>query len=124
MSIKLLAQHRRLKGIAMSAENGFVGKSTTKVILDPPAFSPPPEMRQDYLSKRNAALENLLDSVREGGWKIVYAEVNHVRGTGAMYGFPDLSTKAETLFRAIQKGDPKCREYLDDYVETVRKSYV
>lgn len=124
MPTKLLAQQRFLKGIAMSAENGFVGKSTTKVILDPPAFSPPPEMRQGYLAKRNAALENLLDSVREGGWKTVYAEVNHVRGTGAMYGFPNMGAAAEALFKAIQKGDAKCRDYLNEYVETVRNSYV
>lgn len=108
----------------MSADKGFVGKSTTKIILDPPAFSPSPEMRQGYLAKRNATLENLLDSVREGGWKTVYAEVNHVRGTAAMYGFPNVGETAETLFKAIQKGDPKCREYLGAYVQAVRESYI
>ena len=99
-------------------------KDSTRIILAPPTFSPPPEMRKGYLERRQAELESMLDYARAGEWKPVVNIVNHVRGTGSMYGFPNINTTAEELSKAIQNGDSNCLEYLDTYIRSVRESYV
>lgn len=108
----------------MGAETGMYGKKNTRVVLDPPTFSPPSEMRKSYLNRRLAELDMLLDSARAGDWKPVASMGNHVRGTGAMYGFKNVGDAAEDLTRAIQNGASDCLDYLEKYATAVRESYV
>ena len=104
--------------------NGGKNRDGVRVVLDPPTFSPPPEMRTRYLDSRKAELEDLIDHARNGEWKPVMNTVGHVRGTGAMFGFENIGTAAENLVRAVQNGDAKSLEFMEKYAEAVRASYV
>lgn len=99
-------------------------RETTTVAIDPPTFSPPPEMRAAYLQRHASEVEMLLVSARAGDWKPVVIAAGHVRGTGAMYGFPEMGEAAERLGRAIQNGDPHSFHHLETYVEVVKNSSV
>lgn len=100
-----------------SAANGVL-------VLDPPTFSPPPAMRSAYLEKRSSELEAMFADARGGVWKPVVHIVNHVRGTGAMYGFPAIGDAAAELSKAIQNGDPRCLALLEVYAAAVRDARV
>lgn len=99
-------------------------KSSSRVILDPPTYSPPPEMRAGYLERRKSELDAMLDNARRGDWKPVMTIANHIRGTGAMYGFDSIGNAAENLVKAVGNGDPKSLEYMEEYVTAVKKSSV
>ncbi len=103
----------------MPAESKHNARETTRVLLDTPTFSPPREMRADYLNRRKAELENLLFQARENNWKQVVGTVNHVRGSGGMYGFPAISAAAESVVLAVQGGNPKSLDVLLAYAEAV-----
>jgi hypothetical protein len=99
-------------------------RDCARIELDPPTFSPPPEMRARYLEKRKAELDDLIDHARNGEWKPVMTVAGHVRGTGAMYGFENIGTAAENLVKAVQNGDAKSIEFMEKYAEAVNASYV
>lgn len=91
-------------------------------ILDPPTFSPPPEMRGAYLARRKAELDALMDHARAGEWKPVMAVVRHSRGTGAMFGFPGLGDAAGAVVRAVQAGDADSLTVMEEYARIVGES--
>ncbi len=95
-------------------------RDSTRLVLDPPTFSPTTEMRAEYLRKRKDELDTLLFQAGENDWKSVIVVVNHIRGTGAMYGFEAIGDAADTVVRAVQNGNTECRELLQVYAETVR----
>lgn len=98
--------------------------NSARVELEPPTFSPPPEMRERYLSTRRAEIEDMLDHARNGEWKPVMVVANHVRGTGGMFGFDDMGAAAENLVKAVQNGDAKSFEFMEKYAEAVNASHV
>lgn len=106
------------------AGNGSRMRNTTQVIINPPTFSPPPEMRRQYLGRLQAQTSGMIGCGKVEDWKPVATIVNHVRGTGAMYGFTNIGNAAETLARAIQNGDSKRYQLLEAYANTVNQSYV
>lgn len=106
------------------SNNNASNRDTARVVADPPAFTPPPEMRSRYLEQRKSELEMMLDSARSGVWKPVFNIVNHVRGTGAMYGFDNIGLAAEDLVKAVQNGDVKSLDYMEAYARIVSASYV
>ncbi len=108
----------------MEYTNRTCARDSTRIILDPPTFSPPPEMRAAYLERRREELESLLDHAGAGEWKPVMTVANHVRGTGAMYGFGDIGKAAEGLVRAVQQGDAKSLEFMNRYAKAVGEAYV
>lgn len=89
-----------------------------------PAYSPSREMRTGYLERRRAELDMLIVSARAGEWKPIVAVVNNVRGTGAMFEFPNIGEAAENLLKAVQNGDPDSPALVDVYVKAVNESYV
>ena len=99
-------------------------RDSTRFVLDPPTFSPPPEMRANYLGSRKAEIEDMLDHARNGEWKPVMNIANHVRGTGAMFGFENIGDAAENLVKAVQNGDAKSLEFMVKYAEAVGAAYV
>lgn len=99
-------------------------RDSGRIVLDPPAFSPPPEMRKGYLGRRRDELDMLLVSGRGGEWKPVMTVASHVRGTGAMYGFANIGDAAENLAKAVQNGAANSLEFLEQYAKTVNESYV
>lgn len=108
----------------MTTENDAKRRDSTRFVIEPPTFSPPPEMRKSYLERHKAELDMMLDSAKNGEWKPVVNIGNHVRGTGAMYGFPNMGAAAEELIKAVQNGDANSLEYLEAYARAVRESYV
>ena len=106
----------------MSADNAMSNRKSSRIILNPPTFSPPADMRKGYLERRKAELDTLLANAKDGEWKPVENAANHVRGTGAMYGFEAIGGAAETLVRAIQNNDANCAGLLEKYVATVNES--
>ena len=108
----------------MGSETNSARKDSVHIILDPPTFSPPPEMRKCYLDKRMEELDSMLDHARMDEWKPVVEIVSHVRGTGAMYGFKNIGDAAENVMRAVQNGEDGSLSCLEEYVITVRGSYV
>lgn len=99
-------------------------RDSTRLILDPPTFSPPPDMRGGYLERRKAEVESMLDCARAGEWKPVMTIANHVRGTGAMYGFESMGMAAEELVKAVQNGESRSLELMEEYARIVDASYV
>ncbi|MDR1521014.1 MAG: hypothetical protein LBU23_12870 [Planctomycetota bacterium] len=91
--------------------------------LDPPAFNPPPEMRSAYLARRRGELDALRLCARRGDWRPVSVTANHVRGTGAMYGFPNIGEAAEKLAKAIQNEESNCLDLAEGYFRAVNESY-
>lgn len=91
---------------------------------DRPFFTPLPEMRRAYLAARQAELDILLSLARENVWKEVVTVAQHVRGSGAMYGFDGVGLAAENLSRAIQNGDQKCMDYMHAYAGAVNAAYI
>lgn len=89
-----------------------------------PAFSPPQAMRAGYLERRRSEVDLLLVSARAGEWKPIITVVNHVRGSGAMYGFPNIGDAANDLVKAIQNGDPDSPKLLEIYIKAINESYV
>lgn len=97
---------------------------STRIVVDPPPFSPPREMRAGYLERRKAELEQMLEQAETGEWKPVMVIINHVRGTGAMYGFDNLGCSAENVVRAVQNGEAASLDLLREYARAVSESYV
>ncbi|MDR1613458.1 MAG: hypothetical protein LBT97_11860 [Planctomycetota bacterium] len=87
-------------------------------------FHPSREMRQSYLDARKGELEAFLAFAKGNVWKEVIVAANHVRGTGAMYGFVNIGDAAEDLAKAIQNGDPKCLDLAFAYADAVSAAYV
>ena len=108
----------------MTLSNQRSKRDSTRIIVDPPTFAPPPDMREGYLERRKAELEEMLDNARAGEWKPVVSIANHVRGTGAMYGFLNIGLAAENLVKAVQNGDAKSLQFMEDYARVVDESYV
>ncbi len=108
----------------MEYANRAGNRESTRIILSPPTFSPPPEMRAAYLDRRRREIDSLMDHARAGEWKPVMAAANHVRGTGAMYGFIAIGGAAEELVKAVQNGDAKSLEYMTNYANAVGEAYV
>ncbi len=81
-------------------------------------------MRAGYLGRRQAEVDEMLDHGRNGEWKPVLNIANHVRGTGAMYGFKTVGDAAENLVRAVTNGDPGSFALLEEYAKAVREAYV
>lgn len=108
----------------MSLKSNAKKGDSVRIVLDPPTFSPPHDMRAAYLERRKAELETLLDHARAAEWKPVVAAANHVRGSGAMYGFKNIGDAAESLVRAVQNGDAKSLDFMEAYAKTVSDSYV
>jgi hypothetical protein len=92
--------------------------------LDPPTFAPPPEMRAEYLRRRREGLEDLLGKAERNDWKALAKTLNHVRGSGAMFGFAGIGVLAEELTKAAQNGEAGCQELLEKYVKAVKEAYV
>lgn len=105
-------------------KDGHTKEPSERIILDPPTFSPPPDMRRNYLDARKSEIEAMFDTARMGVWKPVVTIVNHIRGTGKMYGFPAIGDAAESLAKAIQNGDMKCMDYLQAYAKAVDEAVV
>ncbi len=110
--------------LTMTTNRSRDRRDSTRIVLDPPTFSPPPDMRAGYLSRRQAEVDEMLDHGRNGEWKPVVNIANHVRGTGAMYGFKAVGDAAENLVRAITNGDAGSLALLEEYVKAVREAYV
>ncbi|MDR2391238.1 MAG: hypothetical protein LBE84_06145, partial [Planctomycetota bacterium] len=92
--------------------------------LSPPAFEPSCAMRGGYLKRRKTELDAIMEQARKGEWRPIQEMANHVRGTGAMYGFPNIGLAAENLAKGLQNGDPDCRTLVDLYAKAVAESYV
>jgi hypothetical protein len=108
----------------MDYNNHTGNRDSTRIILSPPTFSPPPEMRAAYLGRRKEEMDTLLDHARAGEWNPVMTVANHVRGTGAMYGFADIGRAAAELVRAVQHGDANSLEFMRKYAQNVTEAYV
>lgn len=104
--------------------NSLRDRDTSRIILDPPTFSPPPEMRKGYLDRLNAEIDMMLGCAKVEEWKPIFTIVNHVRGTGAMYGFDNIGDAAEELAHAIQNGETRRYDLLEKYAKIVKESYV
>lgn len=104
--------------------NDLRRRETTRMVLNPPTFSPPVEMRKDYLDRLKAQLGTMIGCGKVDEWKPIVTIANHVRGTGAMYGFANIGDAAENLARAIQNGEAKSYEFLEEYAKVVNESYV
>lgn len=107
----------------MSSNNNS-RRESIRVVLDPPTFAPPPEMRAAYLERRRAEIDAMLDHAHASEWRPVVAIANHVRGSGAMYGFKNIGDAAENLVKAVQNGDAKSIDFMKAYAKTVVESYV
>ncbi len=92
---------------------------STRITLEPPAFSPTREMRGEYLGKRKNEIDTLLFQAKENDWKGVILVLNHIRGSGAMYGFEAIGNAADDVVRAVQNGKTECRDLLRIYAGTV-----
>lgn len=103
----------------MANETRRRSRDTTRVVLETPTFSPPPGMRAEYLEKRRNELGELLFQAGENDWKPVSVAINHVRGSGAMFGFPEIGAAAEAVVHAVQNGDAKAAELLQAYADAV-----
>ncbi|MDR1744854.1 MAG: hypothetical protein LBS30_03775 [Planctomycetota bacterium] len=99
--------------------NDMRTRDSARIILDPPTFSPTPEMRGAYLQRRKGELDALMDHARAGEWKPVMTIVNHIRGTGAMYGFPGIGDAAANVVRAVQNGDTNSLTVMEEYAGIV-----
>ena len=108
----------------MTMNNPGRRRDSTRIVIDPPTFSPPPEMRSKYLEERKSELDTLLVSAHAGEWKPVLTVANHIRGTGAMYGFANIGDAAENLVKAVQNGESKSIELMEIYADVVRNSYI
>ncbi len=108
----------------MASKRQVNKRDSTRIVIDPPTFTPPQEMRSGYLQRRREELEGLQYSAHLGDWKPVMNVVNHVRGTGAMYGFENIGAAAEQLVKAVQNGSAQSMELVAAYVRTVKESYV
>ncbi len=94
-------------------------RDSTRIIIDPPTFSPPQEMRGAYLGRRKAEIDTLMDHARADEWKPVMTVVNHIRGTGAMYGFDGIGDAAANVVRAVQNGDANSLTVMEEYARIV-----
>ena len=108
----------------MTLENQMRTRDSTRITLDPPTYSPTSELRAKYLQRHKDELESLRDHAEAEEWKPIMTIANHVRGTGAMYGFPDMGEAAENLVKAVQGGEANPMEYLEEYIKSVSESYV
>lgn len=108
----------------MDYDNHMRDRDSTRIVLDPPTFTPPPEMRAAYLDKHKAEVDDLLDDARAGEWKPVMTAMNHVRGTGEMYGFHKIGEAAEAVVKAVQNGDANSLAFMEDYARIVGESSV
>ncbi len=108
----------------MSPGDPLPNSDDLKTTLDPPTYVPTPELRRGYLERRRAELGALTDSAGAGAWKPVLTALNHVRGTGAMYGFPAIGDAAEALVKAAQNGDADNMECFEAYVRAVAEADV
>ncbi len=108
----------------MSANEGERQRDSTRVVLEPSTFSPPREMRETYLNNHKAELDQMGYAARAGEWKSVMNIANHVRGTGAMYGFPAMGDAAENLVKAVENGYANSLDYLDEYIRIVKDTTV
>lgn len=81
-------------------------------------------MREAYLGRRKGELESMLEQAQNGEWKPVMNVINHVRGTGAMFGFVHVGIAAENVVKAVQNGDAKSLEQLEEYARIVRETDV
>lgn len=108
----------------MGSNNRPPRRDSTRIVLDPPTFMPSPEMRAAYLQRHKNEVETLMEKARAGEWKTVYSVANHVRGSGAMYGFKNIGEAAENLSKAIQNGETNCFELLETYAGIVAEAYV
>lgn len=108
----------------MEYANRTGARDSTRIVLDPPTFSPSQEMRAAYLERRKGELDALLDHARAGEWKPVMTVANHVRGTGGMYGFGEVGKAAAELVRAVQNGDAQSLEFMQTYADAVSAAYV
>ncbi len=108
----------------MASKRQVNKRESTRIVIDPPTFIPSQEMRSGYLQRRRAELDGLLYCARQNDWKPVMNVVNHVRGTGAMYGFENIGLAAEQLVKAVQNGEAQSLELVELYAKTVNESYV
>ncbi len=108
----------------MTLDNRLALRDTTRVAIEPPTFSPPPEMRSGYLEQRKSELDAMLFQAGEGDWKPVMVIVRHVRGSGAMYGFEEIGNAAEIVRLAVQAGDANSLELLRRYADAVNNASV
>lgn len=108
----------------MNYDSHMRNRDSTRIVLDPPTYTPPPEMRAAYLDKRKAEIDTLMDHARAGEWKHVMTAVNHVRGTGEMYGFDKIGDAAEAVVKAVQNGDASSLTFMEDYARIVGESSV
>lgn len=103
----------------MGAKDDEVPGEDISTPLDPPTFSPPVEMREEYLNNHKAEIDAMLADARADEWKPVMNVINHVRGTGAMYGFPAMGDAAERLAKAVESGQADSLEYMNEYARIV-----
>lgn len=96
----------------------------SRLLAERPLFSPSADMRRGYLTRRRGELAALVSSAKGNEWKYVVIIAHHVRGTGSMFGFPNIGETAENLCRAIQNAEPNCMDYVNLYAKAVNESYV
>ncbi len=109
----------------MPLDNRCAKRDSARIVLDPPTFSPPEEMRTGYLGKRKHELDAILFQAKENDWKSVMVTINHVRGSGAMYGFEAIGGAADDVAKAVQNGEKdKSLELLHAYADAVNNSNV
>lgn len=107
----------------MTLDTKRASHDTTRIALEPPTFSPPREMREEYLAARKNELDVLLFQAQENDWRTVMLTINHVRGSGAMYGFEAAGNAAEEVSKAVQNGDAKLsRAAMEAYADAVRNA--
>ncbi len=106
----------------MALEGRRGNRESTRVNLDPPTFSPSLEMRAEYLEKRRRELGDILFQAGENDWKPVMIVINHVRGSGEMYGFETIGNAAEDVSRAVQGGDADSIDVLRKYADAVNNA--
>ncbi|MDR3211610.1 MAG: Hpt domain-containing protein [Planctomycetota bacterium] len=103
---------------------GLAASSKYPDASDQSFFTVPPEMRKEYLERRQAELDALQSSASGNEWKYVFKILQHVRGTGGMFGFDSIGNAAEQVCHGIQNADLHCLQLMEDYIRTVREAYV
>jgi CheY-like chemotaxis protein/HPt (histidine-containing phosphotransfer) domain-containing protein len=93
---------------------------------DPDSAPQMADLRGSYLDRRRAELGSLEQAVREGNFAAIRKTGHNLKGTGAAYGFAEISDIGRSLEAAAKNGDAGAIEVLldqiDGYLGIVRPS--
>jgi CheY-like chemotaxis protein/HPt (histidine-containing phosphotransfer) domain-containing protein len=104
----------------------FVRICRELIECDPDSAPQMAELRTSYLDRRRAELGGLEQAVREGNFAAIRKTGHNLKGTGAAYGFAEISDIGRSLEAAAKNGDAGAIEILldriDGYLGIVRPS--